>query len=119
MQFAVYVFLSACYVLIRFLCLKLFVYMVNRAYGYKQENMTGKELALMLSTSLSVLAGYCAFQFFSKIYLLDSDQYIWRVHMEFWWIKVIYQLVSFVAILLSVAGNIKTKQNKTEDQELT
>ncbi len=116
-QFAVFVFLSACYVLIRFLCLKLFVYMVNRAYGYKQENMTGKELALMLSTPLSVLAGYCAFQFFSEIYLLDSDQYIWRVHMEYWWIKVIYQLVSFVAILLSVVTYQKIKSSHKKERE--
>lgn len=116
-QFAVFVFLSVFYVLIRFLCLKLFVYMVNRAYGYKQENMTGKELALMLSTPLSVLAGYCAFQFFSEIYLLDSDQYIWQVHMEFWWIQVIYQLVSFVAIVLSVFTYQKIKSAYKKERE--
>lgn len=116
-QFAVFVFLSVFYVLIRFLCLKLFVYMVNRAYRYKQENMTGKELALMLSTPLSVLSGYYAFQFFSGIYLLDSDQYIWRVHMEFWWIEVVYQLISFVAILLSVFTYQKIKDSHKKERE--
>lgn len=116
-EFAVFVFMSAFYVLIRFLCLKLLVYMVNRAYRYKLENMTGKELALMLSTPLSVLAGYCAFEFFSDIYLMESDQYIWRVHMEFWWIKVIYQLVSFVAILLSIFTYQKIKSSHKKERE--
>ncbi len=116
-QFAVFVFMSAFNVLSRFLCLKLSVFMINRAYRQKQENMTGKELALMLSTPLSVLAGYYAFHFFSEIYLMDSNQYIWNVHMEFWWIMVIYQLVSFVAILLSVFTYQKIKSSHKKERE--
>lgn len=116
-QFAVFVFMSAFNVFVRFLFLKLFVFMVNRTYKYKQENMTGKELALMLSTPFSVLAGYFAFKFFSDIYLMESDQYIWNDHIEYWWIKVIYQLVSFVAILLSVFTYQKIKSSHKKERE--
>lgn len=91
--------------------------MVNRTYKQKQENMTGKELALMLSTPLSVLAGYFAFKFFSDIYLMESNQYIWNDHIEYWWIMVIYQLVSFVAILLSVFTYQKIKSSNKKERE--
>ena len=37
--------------------------------------------------------------------------------MEFWWIKVIYQLVSFVAILLSVVTYQKIKSSHKKERE--
>lgn len=117
LQFTIFVIIQIVYVFLRFFFLKLFIYMIRRTYSKNKENMSKKELVLMLSTPLSVMAGYFSFTFFSDVYLAGTDQYIWNVHREYWWIKVMYQLISFVAILLSIMVYQKIKSIHKKEKE--
>lgn len=65
----------------------------------------------------TVMAGYFSFTFFSDVYLAGTDQYIWNVHREYWWIKVMYQLISFAAILLSIMVYQKIKSIHKKEKE--
>lgn len=116
-EFGLFVIQEIVYIFLRFFILKLLVYMVRRSYSNKQEHMSKRELALMLSTPLSVITGYCAFEFFSDIYLIETEKYIWNVYREYWWIKVIYQLISFVAFLLMIITYQKIKSIHKKEKE--
>lgn len=116
-SFVVYVIIEICYIFVRFFTMKLLVYMIDRVYSCKEENMTKKELVLMLAPPLSVLAGYNAFEFFSDIYLSETDRYIWNVYTEYWWLKVIYQIISMITISMSIFAYQKIRSSHRKEKE--
>ena len=65
----------------------------------------------------SVMLGYFSFNFFSNVYIEDMQIYIWNVHPEYTLLRVMYQLVSFAAILIAVVIYQKLKENQREEKE--
>lgn len=114
----------ACYVIVEFLSLVLrfviilfFIRLINKVYIRKKENMSRRELAFMLITPSLVLLGYIAFIFFSNVYLADFGQYIWRVHPQYTWIEVLYQIISFMGIITSLIFYQNVKENYRREKE--
>lgn len=113
-----YLLIQIFYVSLCFLIMAMLVKIVNRVYVYKTENMQGKELALMFATPLLAFTGYAVFSYFSNIWLGTFEYYIWNVYAEYLWIKALYQVVSYAAILTSIVlyqgikeGHRKEKEN--------
>lgn len=74
-------------------------HIVNKTYTYKKENMQSRELRLFLAPLLTVIVGNIILRLFSNAYLADTGQYIWYPHPEYLWIRFLYYLVSFAAIM--------------------
>lgn len=98
---------------IMFLAIKL----IHKIYVNKKEDVSGKELLLLFSVLLTVMIGYFSFNFFSNVYLKDMEVYIWNVHTEYKLLKVLYQVVSFAAMLIAIGLYQKVKQTQRDEKE--
>lgn len=94
-----------------FLVIKLF----HQVYTNKREDILGKELLLLFATLLTVMIGYFTFNFFSNVYLEDMEVYIWNAHPGYTFLRVLYQIVSFAAVLIAVVTYQKIKKNQREE----
>ena len=71
----------------------------------------------MLLPLFSVLVGRFILAFVVDVYLKDTGQYIWNVHGEYEWLKIIYQVVSFSAVLLTLVVYQKIREAKQREKE--
>lgn len=115
--FLIFIVIENICLIVRFGFMILLLYMINRIYTCKEEEMSGKELALMLSVLLSTIAGYAVFTFFNETYLNDTQNYIQDVHSEYDWIKALYQLLAFAAIFSAVVFYHKIKESHRKEKE--
>ena len=81
----------------------------------KKEDISGKELILLFATLLTVMVGYFTFNFFSNVYVEDTGNYVWNVHPGYTFLRVIYQIVSFAAILIAVVIYQRIKEKQLEE----
>ncbi|MDE7325421.1 MAG: GHKL domain-containing protein [Lachnospiraceae bacterium] len=117
-----YVFTSIVHCVLQGVLLHFMVKLMHRVYVRKEEDVTKKELGLLLLPLLTVFVGRFILAFAVDIYLLDTGQYIWNVHGEFKWLKILYQIISFSAVLLTVVVYQKIRdaqQREKEDAILT
>lgn len=84
-------------------------------YVNKKEDISGKELILLFATLLTVMIGYFTFNFFSNVYVEDTGNYVWNVHPGYTFLRVIYQIVSFAAILIAVIIYQRIKEKQREE----
>ncbi|MBR3772618.1 MAG: GHKL domain-containing protein, partial [Clostridium sp.] len=68
-----------------------------------------------IATLLTVMIGYFSFNFFSDVYVEDTGNYVWNVHPGYTLLRVIYQIVSFAAILIAVVIYQKIKETQREE----
>ena len=115
-QWVTYVIVELIYygvaIVIMYLVIKLF----HKVYVNKKEDISGKELTLLFATLLTVMIGYFTFNYFSNVYLKDMEVYIWNVHPGYTFLRVIYQIVSFVAILIAIVTYQKIKEKQREEK---
>lgn len=116
-QFALYVLVEVIYCAIRFLLLYGMIGMIHKVYVCKQENVTKKELLFISTILLTVVTGQLAFSFFANSYEKDLGQYIWNVHEEYTWIKLLYQLISFLAVFITIVIYQALKENQQKEKE--
>ena len=64
-----------------------------------------------------MLVGRFILAFVVDVYLRDTGQYIWNVHGEYEWLKIIYQVVSFSAVLLTLVVYQKIREAKQREKE--
>lgn len=102
---------------LRFTIMFMLFHIIDRVYVYKKENISKKELGLLLSIPLSVLAGYFSFTFFFEVYLGDIQQYIQENHVLYNWIKALYQIISFAAIFSAIVLYQKIKESYKQEKE--
>lgn len=115
-QWVTYVIVELTYygvaITIMYLVIKLF----HKVYVNKKEDISGKELILLFATLLTVMIGYFTFNYFSNVYLKDTEFYIWNVHPGYTVLRVIYQIVSFAAILIAIVTYQKIKEKQREEK---
>ncbi|MDD3417773.1 MAG: hypothetical protein PHY47_27925 [Lachnospiraceae bacterium] len=90
LQFILYIFVELITCVLKGLFLYWLVFGIHKVYVNKRENVSRKELLLLLSILFTVLIGYFAFAFFSDIYVMDTGQYIWNVHEGYNLLEIIY-----------------------------
>ena len=95
----------------------LVIKLIHKVYVNKKEDISGKELLLLIATLLTVMIGYFSFNFFSDVYVEDTGNYVWNVHPGYTLLRVIYQIVSFAAILIAVVIYQKIKETQREENE--
>ena len=116
-QVAVYVVVELVYYGVAITAMYLAIKLIHRVYVNKKEDMSSKELLLLFATLLTVMIGYFTFSFFSDVYVNDMGAYIWNVHPEYTLLRVVYQIVSFAAILIAIAIYQRLKERQREEKE--
>lgn len=119
-QFVVYVAITIFNGGVNFLFIWGAVRLILKAYICKRENMTWKELLMFLFPSLSIMAGYCGFQFCEMVYEAVAGQNLNDAYRVYGGLKNAYQGISFAAILVMIImfQNIKSRQREEQLNEL-
>ena len=116
-QWITYVIVELAYYSIALTVMYLVIRLIHKVYVNKKEDISGKELVLLFVTLLTVMVGYFTFNFLSNVYLEDMKKYIWNVHPEYTFLRVVYQIVSFAAILIAIIIYQKLKEKQQEEKE--
>ena len=116
-QWITYIIVELAYYSIALTVMYLVIQLIHKVYVNKKEDVAGIELVLLFATLLTVMIGYFTFNFVSNVYIEDLEKYIWNVHPEYTWLRVIYQIVSFVAILIAIIIYQKLKEKQQEERE--
>lgn len=117
LQFVLYVIIEILFAVLLFVFMALFIHMIKGVYVCKKENMSKKELVLMLSTPLLAITGYYTFIFFSNAYQNDMGEYVWIVHREYMWLQALYQIISFAVIMITIVVYQGIKEGYRKEKE--
>lgn len=90
--------------------------LIHKVYVSKQEDISARELLLLLATLLTVLTGYFSIQFFVDIYVKDTGNYVWNLYPQYHVLLAVYQLVSFAAILIAIVIYQRIKEKQKEEK---
>lgn len=115
-QLIVYIIVELVYYGIAVVVMCLVIKLIHKVYTNKREDISGKELLLLFATLLTVMMGYFTFNFFSDVYVEDMEVYIWNVHPGYTFLRVLYQIVSFAAILIAIVIYQKLKEKQREEK---
>lgn len=116
-QLGIYVIREIVLHVLEYFFMSLLIKIIQRAYICKEENLTKKELVLMLAPSLSIIAGRIMVLYFTTVYEKDLGQYIWNGHQGYDWIRMLYQVISFGAMLTVIIIYQKIKDGQRQEKE--
>ena len=114
-QWIAYIHVELVYYGVAITLMYLVIKLIHKVYEHKKEDISGKELLLLFATLLTVMVGYFTFNFFSNVYLEDMEVYIWNAHPGYTFLRVLYQIVSFAAVLIAVVTYQKIKEKQREE----
>ena len=114
-QWIAYILVELVYYGVAITLMYLVIKLIHKVYEHKKEDISGKELLLLFATLLTVIVGYFTFNFFSNVYLEDMEVYIWNAHPGYTFLRVLYQMVSFAAVLIAVVTYQKIKEKQREE----
>ena len=114
-QLIAYIVVELIYYGVAIVVMWLVIKLIHKVYEHKKEDISGKELLLLFATLLTVMVGYFTFNFFSNVYLEDMEVYIWNAHPGYTFLRVLYQIVSFAAVLIAVVTYQKIKEKQREE----
>ena len=115
-QWIVYIIVELVYYSVAIMVMCLVIKLFHKVYVNKKEDISGKELILLYATLLTVMIGYFTFNFTSNVYLKDTETYIWNVHPGYTVLRVVYQIISFAAILIALVTYQKIKEKQREEK---
>jgi len=92
---------------------------ILKAYVYKKDNMSRREVFFSLLPSCSVLLGYIVFLFCEEVYEADTGKTLYGNYL-YQCLTALYQLISFAAILAVVIifQDIKRRQKEEKQREI-
>lgn len=117
LQLGVYAIVECLYYLLRILILYELIRIIHKVYIYKKENISVKELILLLIPYCSVFIGKNVFTFLSDIYEEDLGKYVWNAHEGYESLLFLYQLIalSVMLVVIAVYQSIKMSQQKEKE----
>lgn len=116
-QLGCYIIAEACYLVLDFLLMAFFIYFIDKIYVCKSENIKRKELGLIMAAPGSLVLGYAMLHAVSNIYVADTGKYIQDVHPEYEWIRTLYQMVSYLAIIAVIGFYQSIKESHLKEKE--
>ena len=116
-QWITYIIVELTYYAIALSVMYFVIMLIHKVYVNKKEDISWKELLLLFTILMTVMTGYFTFNFISNVYLIDMKKYVWDVHPEYTLLRMIYQMVSFTAILIAIVIYQKLKKKQQEEKE--
>ena len=108
----------------RNICQKIFLAvatgLINRAYVYKKDEMSVKEMVMLMIPSLVGVTGYGILQYYLAIYEKDTGKSLIDTYGFYGTLSFLHYLISVVAILVMIVmfQNWKETQEEQRGQEL-
>lgn len=118
LQFVFYLIYQIVWLITEVFIYKFLIRILHGAYIYKTENMTKKELALMLAPLSSLIVGRWVFRYFVNVYEADLKRYIWDDHHSYNLLLALYQIISFAAMftVITIYQSIKESQRREKEE---
>jgi len=115
-QLVAYIIAELAYYGVSITVMYLVIKLIHKVYENKKEEMSGKELLLFFTPLLTIMTGHFAFSFFSKVYLADMGIYVQNKHLGYSYLLILYQIASFVALIISIVMYQKLKKSQCEEK---
>lgn len=115
LQFGFFIFAEIMSVILEGAILLLLVILFHKVYMRKKEDMIRRELIMLLSPYLSIVAGYWLVSFMTDAYFSDTGLYIWNKHSWYEWMTAVFQIISFLTILAMVMCYERIKNSREEE----
>lgn len=96
------------------------VWLINKAYVYKKENVTAGEALMLSIPSLSAILAYGMQHYFSELYQRDAGKDLFHVYGAYNWISFFYYGFFIVTILVVIIlfQNLKGRQKDSQQTML-
>ncbi len=96
------------------------VWLIHKAYVYKKEKMTGREMVILCIPSLSGMAGNMLLSYCFRVYEQDTARDAYNVNLAYNWRCFLYYGICFVVILTMIAlfQGIKNRQREERQNEV-
>lgn len=117
LQLIMYIFVELITCILRGFLLYWMVHGIHKVYINKREDVSRKELLLLLSMLFTVLIGYFTFSLFSEIYVKDTGAYIWTVHKGYNLLEALYQIMSCSVLFVTIVVYQTIKERQREEKE--
>jgi len=115
-QLVMYIIAETIYYGIAIILMCLVIKLIHKVYENKKEDISGKELILLLTPLLAVMTGHFAFDYFSNVYVTDFGLYVWNNHPEYSYFQILYQIVSLGVLIITIVVYQKLKKKQTEEK---
>ena len=94
--------------------------LINKAYIYKKDEMSVKEMVMLIIPSLVGVTGYGILQYYLMIYERDTGKNLIDTYGFYGALRIFFSLISIVAILVVIVmfQNWKEMQEEQRGQEL-
>ncbi len=93
--------------------------LINKAYVYKKDEMSGKELVMLIMPSLVGVTGYGILQYYLNIYEKDTGKSLIDTYGFYGALSFVHYFISIIAILVMTImfQNWKVAQNQVSDMK--
>ena len=113
-QFALFIAALSVLVLIEKILLFLAIYITERVYSRKNERMEWRELSILLTPYIAVIAGYWISSFMSDAYVNRSGEYIWNNHPVYELIRPVFGVIAFLVVISVIYSYQQIKISQEE-----
>ncbi len=120
LQFRMFVIVLAVDSLVDIILLFTVVWVIKKAYKYRDQTMRRNEFALLILPSMSGIVGYAMFKFYDYNYKADTGYALSEVSTQFNFMCLCYYVISLgtIIVLIVLYQSICEKQEEARQKEL-
>ena len=90
------------------------IFISEKIYTRKREQMVWKELTLLASPYVAIIAGYWICSFLSDVYVNETGMYVWNNYPIYDGIRALYGVIAFLAAITIMYSYHRIKQSQEE-----
>lgn len=113
-QFALFVAALTVLVIMEKVLLLLSIYITERVYSKKSERMEWRELPILVTPYIAVIAGYWISSFMSDAYVNRSGEYIWNNYPVYELIRPAFGVIAFFVVISVIYSYQQIKRSQEE-----
>ena len=113
-QFALFIVALTMLVIIEKILLFLAIYITERVYSRRSEQMEWRELSILVTPYIAVIAGYWISSFMSDAYVNRSGEYIWNNYPVYELIRPAFGVIAFFVVISVIYSYQQIKRSQEE-----
>ena len=90
------------------------IFISEKVYARKNERMEWRELTLLASPYVAVIAGYWISSFLSDVYVNTSGEYVWNNYPVYDGIRALFGVIAFLAAITVMYSYQRMKQSQED-----
>ena len=113
-QFAMFIVALTVLVIMEKLLLFIAIYITEKVYSWKSEQMEWRELSILVTPYIAVIAGYWISSFMSDAYVNKSGEYIWNNYPVYELIRPVFGVIAFLVVISVIYSYQQIKRSQEE-----